>query len=210
MQPADTNSILNFLARSERLKTELRHSWLSDGRRESVAEHTWQMALMALLTHRHLAQPVDIGHTLKLILVHDLVEIEAGDVPFFETGDRKAAKAAREAAAIETIRAAIGGLAGQEVHDLWHEYEARATQEARFAGALDHLEVQIQHNLADLATWEPVEHGLVYSKMDGPCGVDPFLAVLCEAVKARAEAKLRAGGVDVAAVKAEVAAKART
>lgn len=202
MQISDPIPILNFLARSERLKTELRHSWLSDGRRESVAEHTWQMALMALLTHRHLTRSVDIGHTLKLILVHDLVEIEAGDVPFFETGDRKAAKAAREAAAIETIRAAIGGAAGQEIHDLWHEFEARVTPEARFAGALDHLEVQIQHNLADLATWEPVEHGLVYSKMDGPCAVDPFLMALCEAVKAQAEAKLRAGGIDVEAVKA--------
>lgn len=210
MQLPDTTTILAFLARSERLKTELRHSWLSDGRRESVAEHTWQMALMALLTHRHLAQPVDIGQTLKLILMHDLVEIEAGDVPFFETGDRKAAKAAREAAAIETIRAAVGGAAGEEIHALWHEYEARATPEARFAGALDHLEVQVQHNLAELATWEPVEHGLVYSKMDGPCAVDPFLTTLCEAVKAQAEAKMRAGGIDVEVVKARAAATPRS
>src|SRR5215470_13295866 len=92
--------ILDFLALSERLKLELRHSWLSDGRRESVAEHSWQMALMALLVHRQLAAPVDLGRVLKLVLVHDLVEAEVGDVPFFDTGERKQNKAAREREAI--------------------------------------------------------------------------------------------------------------
>jgi putative hydrolase of HD superfamily len=78
--------ILDVLRLVERLKLEPRHSWLSDGGRESVAEHTWQMALLAMLVHRHLAQPVDLERTLKLVLVHDLVEAEAGDVPFFATG----------------------------------------------------------------------------------------------------------------------------
>src|SRR5438093_11708878 len=70
----EARRILEFLGLSERLKRELRHSWLSDGRRESVAEHTWQMALVALLAYRHLEHPVDIGRVLKIILVHDLVE----------------------------------------------------------------------------------------------------------------------------------------
>lgn len=77
----EASNILQFLALSERLKRELRHSWLSDGRRESVAEHTWQMALIALLAYRHLEQQVEIGRVLKMILVHDLVEAIAGDVP---------------------------------------------------------------------------------------------------------------------------------
>lgn len=193
--------LLDFLTLSEALKRELRHSWLADGRRESVADHTWQMALMALLLHRHLATPVDIGRTLKMVLVHDLVEAEAGDVPFFETGERKAGKAERERRAIERIRERLPGETGREIFDLWHEFEGRETGEARFATALDHLEVQVQHNLADLATWEPVEHGLVYTKMDGPCAFDPFLAGFAAAVEARAEAKMRAGGVDVDAVR---------
>src|ERR1700741_2960386 len=99
--------ILNFLALSERLKLELRHSWLSNGRQESVAEHSWQMALMALLMHRHLEHPVDIAKTLKMILVHDLVEAEVGDVPFFETGERKRLKAAREPMASGKNRGAL-------------------------------------------------------------------------------------------------------
>nr|WP_072386522.1 HD domain-containing protein [Hyphomicrobium sp. CS1BSMeth3] len=194
-------NILQFLVIAERIKRELRHSWLSDGRRESVAEHTWHMSLLALLAHRHLEVPVRIEPVLKMIIVHDLVEALAGDVPFFEVGERKQAKAARELAAIEEIRSRVGGETGQEIHDLWHEFEARETLEARFAGALDYLEVQMQHNLADLDTWEPVEYDLVYTKMDKVCAHDAFLVELCGAVKEQAEAKMLAAGVDVDAVK---------
>jgi len=201
--------ILSFLALSERLKLELRHSWLSNGRQESVAEHSWQMALMALLMHRHLAQAVDIEKTLKMILVHDLVEAEVGDVPFFDKGERKRLKAAREQQAIAKIRDALDPATGQEIHDLWQEYEAKATAEARFATALDHLEVQVQHNLADFATWEPVEYDLVYTKMDAPCAVDPFLTAFCGAVKEQAERKMRAAGVDPAAITQRLAAGTR-
>ena len=196
--------ILDFLALSERLKLELRHSWLSDGRQESVAEHSWQMALMALLIHRDLAEPVDIGRVLKMVLVHDLVEAEVGDVPFFATGERKAGKAERERQAILSIRDRLPGPTGQEIHDLWHEYEDRKTAESRFAGALDHLEVQIQHNFAALATWEPVEHELVYTKMDRHCAHDRFLAALCETVKLEAERKMEAGNVDLESVRRRV------
>jgi putative hydrolases of HD superfamily len=197
----EVHRILSFLALSERLKFELRHSWLSNGRQESVAEHSWQMALMALLMHRHLAHPVDIERTLKMVLVHDLVEAVVGDVPYFDTGERKRLKAVREQEAIETIRAALHPATGQEIYDLWQDYEAKATAEARFATALDHLEVQVQHNLADFSTWEPIEYDLVYTKMDGPCAVDPFLAAFCAAVKEQAEHKMAAGGVAPGTIK---------
>ena len=200
----DVQSILEFLRFSERLKLELRHSWLSDGRRESVAEHCWQMALMAVLMYRHLDRPVDIARTLKMILVHDLAEAEAGDIPVFEVSARKRAKAELERAGMETIRRMLPDAVGDEVVALWEEFEARQTPEAKFAAALDHLEVQAQHNLADFATWEPVEYGLVYTKMDAACAHDPFLAAFCAAIKDQAEDKMRAAGVDVAAVKDRV------
>ena len=85
-----------------------------------------------------------------MILVHDLAEAETGDVPVFETGARKAAKPARERAAMEGVRSRLGDPAGQEIHDLWLDYETTASNEAKLARALNHLEVQIQHNLADL------------------------------------------------------------
>jgi putative hydrolase of HD superfamily len=206
MHMSEARTILDFMALAERLKCELRHSWLSNGRQESVAEHCWQMALMAMLMHRHLQRPVDLGKTLKMILTHDLVEAEAGDVPFFERSERKDAKPARERAAIEVIRSRLGGEVGQEIHDLWHEYEAKQTPEAKFAGALDHLEVQIQHNLADIETWTPVEYDLVYTKMDRACAHDAFIAALCEAVKEDSEAKMRTAGIDVDGVKERLSA----
>lgn len=192
----DVVRILDFLKLSERLKLELRHSWLSNGRHESVAEHSWQMALMALLMHRHLEVEIDLEKTLKMIVVHDLVEVEAGDVPSFATGEAMDRKAAREAAAMESIRRRLPDAIGREIHALWQEYEAKRSNEAKFAGALDKLEVQVQHNLADMATWEPVEYDLVYTKMDGPCAFDPFLTAFCAAVKAQAETRMRETGVD--------------
>jgi putative hydrolase of HD superfamily len=202
---SEVRAILDFMALAERLKCELRHSWLSNGRQESVAEHCWQMALMAMLMHRHLERPVDLGKTLKMILTHDLVEALAGDVPVFERSERKATKVVRERAAIEVIRGMLDAPTGQELHDLWYAFEDRRTPEAKLAGALDHLEVQIQHNLADIGTWTAIEYDLVYTKMDQACAHDPFIAALCAAVKDDSEAKMRAAGVDVDGVKQRLA-----
>jgi putative hydrolase of HD superfamily len=199
------SAILEFLRFSERLKTELRHSWLSTGRRESVAEHSWQMALMALVTYRHLEYPVAMDRVLRMVLVHDLVEAEVGDVPFFESGPRKQRKAELEQAAITRIRDMLSSETGQEIYELFEEYEARESREAKLVKALDNLEVQMQHNLSDLSTWEEVEYELVYTKMDRFCGHDRFLRELCEAIKAQAEEKMRAAGIDVEAIKRKAA-----
>ena len=196
--------IIDLLTLAEKLKCEMRHSWCSDGRRESVAEHSWQMALMAMLLYRHLQEDVDIAKALKMVLVHDLVEAEAGDVPFFDKSERKLLKAQREKKAIENIRAMLNCATGQEIHDLWWEFEEGRSNEARFARALDHLEVQFQHNLADFSTWEEVEYGLVYTKMDTSCAHDPFLKSFAHALRVRAEAKMEANGIDTARVKRQV------
>lgn len=200
-----TRQILDFLAFSARLKSELRHSWLADGRRESVAEHTWQMALFALLAHPHLEHPVDLHRTIKMVLVHDLVEAEVGDVPFFASESVRQEKIAREQAAIHRIREALPATSGEEIYELFQEYEQRASPEARFAKALDNLEVQLQHNLADLSTWEAIEYELVYTKMDPHCEHDVFLKRLCEAIKGDAEQKLQRAGIDVERIRKKAA-----
>jgi putative hydrolase of HD superfamily len=201
---AAAEKVLGFLPLAERLKRELRHSWLSDGRRESVAEHTWFIALMAILTHKRLEEPVSLDRVLSMAIVHDLAEVEVGDIPYFETGDRKARKAELELAAIERIALMLPAPEGDMVKQLWLEFEDGHTPEARFVRALDHLEVQVQHNLADLSTWEPLEYGLVYTKMDERCAHDAFLRRLLSGVRATAETKMREGGVDVDAVRRQV------
>jgi putative hydrolase of HD superfamily len=159
---------------------------------------------MALLTHRRLEEPVSLERVLSMAIVHDLAEVEVGDIPYFETGDRKAKKAELELAAIERIAMMLPAPEGELVKQLWLEFEDGTTPEAKFVRALDHLEVQVQHNLADLSTWEPVEHELVYTKMHERCAHDAFLWQLLVGVRTAAETKMREGGVDLAAVRARI------
>ncbi|MCK7613149.1 HD domain-containing protein [Roseibium sediminicola] len=91
---------------------------------------------------------------------------------------------------------------GELLLELWHEYETCETPEAKFARALDKLEVQHQYNPADLKTWTEQELGLVYSKMDRECAHDSSLSALLAVFRARAEMKMVQAGVDPAAVKA--------
>ncbi len=200
-EPDLISEMLDFFALAERLKTELRHSWLSDGRQESVAEHCWMMALMAFVIAPHLEHKVDLPHALLLILVHDLAEAKVGDIPSFEVSKRKNAKAGAEARAMAEIAAMFSDSTGRVISDLWHEFEASETREARFARALDHLEVQFQHNLAAIETWEPVEHDLVYTKMIQPTAHDAMLRRLAAAMRDSAEDKLAEAGVDVVALR---------
>ena len=194
-------AILETLRLAERLKFEMRHSWTSQGRQESVAEHSYQMALMAIFLHPHLEHSVNLCRTLRMVLIHDLVEAQAGDVAFFDTGEAKQMKAERERQAIDTLRTMLPAPTGDEVYALWHEFEEGQTPEARFARALDNLEVQLQHNLAAFETWEAVEYGLVYSKTGRYSEHDAFLRSFAAAVLNEGERKMEAGGVDVSAVR---------
>ena len=147
--------ILEVIKLGEKLKSEMRHSWLSNDRRESVAEHTWRVSLMAMLIEPYLNQAVDSARLLKMIIVHDLVEAEATDIPAFDTmnnAELKEQKQINEIRAIEKIRDTLQGSLGEDVYNLWMEFEHKETFEAKVANALDKLEAQIQHNEADIST----------------------------------------------------------
>ena len=203
---AQISSILKVLQLAERLKFELRHSYLSSGRQESVAEHSWRMALMAVLIEPLLKTPVDTARLLKMIIIHDLVEAEARDVSALDVlrdPSLRLQKEERERAAIENIRGALKETNGQEIYDLFYEFEHKQTYEARVANALDKLEVQLQHNHADLATWEEIEYDMSYM-MDRHVVFDATLKELKDQIEAEAEEKMKAAGVDVEAVKRRV------
>ncbi|WP_158243236.1 HD domain-containing protein [Acidimangrovimonas sediminis] len=198
---AEAEGIVDVLSLAESLKTEMRHSWLSNGRQESVAEHTWMMSVAAVLMAPHLQHSVDLGQTLKLIALHDIAEAITGDIPYFEVSARKDTKLADEAEAMETIRKMLPEGSGKLLLELWREYEDCETPEAKFARALDKLEVQHQHNLAELQTWTEQELDLVYTKMDRECAHDTALMTLLAVIRSRAEKKMRDGGVDPTAIK---------
>ena len=170
--------LVDFMAFAEGLKRELRHSWLSDGRRESVAEHSWAMALMALIAAPHLERPVDLAKALKMILVHDLVEAAAGDVPVFEIGERKARKTERERAAIEEIRARLGAPVGEEIHALWHEFEDRRTDEARLRRRARQSRSPAAAQPRPIGTWERRGRPVLDQDGTAPLRPRPVLAAV--------------------------------
>ena len=140
----DLLGILTFLREAERLKTVLRTSWTSAGERESTASHTWRLCLMALVLADHFSD-VDAHRLLKLCLVHDLGEAIGGDIPAIHQ-DANAPKAEQERRDLLTLVEPLPDSIRDEIVDLWDEYEAAATPEAKVAKALDKLETLMQHN----------------------------------------------------------------
>lgn len=148
----------------------MRHSWLSSGRRESVAEHTWRMALMAMLLQDYLETKVDLLRTLKMILVHDLVEVNYKDNPAFKI--QPSDKEAQERRSLQKLLKKLPEKMAKEIEELWEEYENKESSEAKFAVAIDKLEVLLQHNEADIRHLTRKEipfnfiHGIEQSKYD--------------------------------------------
>ncbi len=196
-------SALQLIKLGEALKRELRHSWLSDGRRESVAEHTWRVALMAMALESSLPQKVDSEKMLKMIIIHDLVEAYATDIPAFDTMNNPEAKQLKmdnEIRAIEKIRDLMGGKTGQLFYDLWFEFEHKATYEAKVANALDKLEAQIQHNEADIETWLPIEFEMLFM-LDKHTDFEPVLTAFKNLIVEEGICKLENAGIEVKQVK---------
>jgi len=196
-------SILKVLTLAERLKFELRHSYTSSGRQESVAEHTWRMSLMAVLIEPLLRQKVDTARLLKMIILHDLVEAEASDISALDVLRNpgiKHGKIEREKKAIENLRLQLQDTNGEEIYDLFFEFEGKETYESKVANALDKLEVQLQHNHADFSTWEEIEYDMSYM-MDKHVLFDPTLFELKTQIENQATEKMQSNGIDTSLIK---------
>ena len=136
---------LQFILEIDKLKGILRRSLLLDsGRRENSAEHSWHLAIMVLVLAEHANEPFDVLHTLKLVLIHDIVEIDAGDTYAYDAGGH-ADKAERERKAAHRIFGLMPAEQAAEMIELWEEYESQQTPEARFALAMDRL-MPLLHN----------------------------------------------------------------
>ena len=147
-----------FLLEIDKLKTVLRRTHLlDDPRHENSAEHSWHLAVMAMLLAEHANAPVNLLHVLKMLLIHDVVEIDSGDTYIYDVAGNES-KAAREQEAAKRIFGLLPDDQREEMHRLWEEFEARATPEARFAAALDRLMPMLHNYHTQGRSWQ--EHGV--------------------------------------------------
>lgn len=137
---------IRFILEIDRLKSVLRQSWLlNEERRENSAEHSWHVAMMALVLAEHANAPVDAPRAAMMLMLHDIVEIDAGDTFAYDTAAH-ADKEARERAAADRLFGLLPQDTGAQLRALWDEFEAAETIDARFANALDRL-MPMLHNL---------------------------------------------------------------
>ncbi|PZR74710.1 MAG: phosphohydrolase [Chthoniobacterales bacterium] len=144
---------ISFLVETEKLKGVLRKtSPIHAARYENSAEHSWSLALMAMLLAEHADEKLDAMRVLQMLLVHDLVEVDAGDTFCYDLA-ANATKAERERCAAERLFGLLPEDQERDFRGLWEEFEARASAEARFANALDRLLPLLQNFHNDGGSW---------------------------------------------------------
>ena len=153
MSPKEYLAIVHCIAG---LKERTRHAWMKSGRQESVAEHSWRMALMAYFLRDQFPN-ADLTRVLLMALLHDMGEVFTGDIPTFEKTD---ADRAREHELRDEWIDALPAPYAAEVRSLFTEMDAMETEEAKIVKALDRMEAVITHNEGDPHTWLPLEYDL--------------------------------------------------
>lgn len=156
---------LDFLLEIDKLKNVIRRSRLVDGSRyENTAEHSWHLAMAVVVLAPHAGADVDIARAIELLLVHDLVEIDAGDTYIYDAEAAKD-KERLERAAAERIFNLLPADQAAHINELWEEYEARSTPTAQFAYAVDRMQPMLLNAASGGASW--VEHGIHHSQASG-------------------------------------------
>ncbi len=153
---------IEFILEIDRLKGVLRRTHLPMGRRENSAEHSWHLAMAALLLAEHANQKVDIGRVVQMLLVHDIVEVDAGDTFIYDEAAQEQ-KAVREWQAAERIFNLLPADQAAWVRGLWEEYEQQRTPEAHFAYAVDRFQPILLNYTCRGRMWR--EHGITASRV---------------------------------------------
>jgi len=144
---------LSFIVEIDKLKTVIRQSLLIDmSRRENSAEHSWHLAMMATVLTEYAKEQVDVLRVLKMLLVHDIVEVDAGDTFAYDTAGYTD-KDEREQKAAERIFGLLPEEQGRELRALWEEFEARSTADSKYANALDRLQPLLHNSRTQGGTW---------------------------------------------------------
>lgn len=184
----EVRAYLDVLHIAERLKDELRHCDTSKGRRESVAEHSWRMTLMAFFMKDEFPE-VDIDKVIKMCMIHDLGECFTGDIPSFL---KSSADEQKEDQALEQWVVSLPAPYAQELRALYAEMNARQTPEAKLYKVIDKLEAVIQHNESDISSWMPNEYALNLTYADDVVAYSAYLRQLREAIRDDTKQKIAA------------------
>lgn len=153
MTAARINAQLSFLTEADKLKSVLRGTTLCDGsRRENSGEHSWHIALYAMVMAEHATRPVNIDRVIRMLLIHDLVEIDAGDTPIHGAHD-SAEMARLEKAAADRLFGLLPADQAHALRSLWDEFENAQTNDAIFAKSIDRVQPVIANLETGGGTW---------------------------------------------------------
>ena len=154
---------MEFILEVDKVKKIVRQTYLSDAsRKENDAEHSWHLALMAVLLKEYSNEEVDLAKVIPMVLIHDLVEIDAGDTYAYDEAGAET-KRERETKAADRIFGLLPGDQGTWFRELWEEFEAYETAEAKFAHVLDNAQPLLLNDASNGRSW--AEHGVHKSQI---------------------------------------------
>lgn len=183
MQITALEKQLSFLKEIDRLKTVVRQSPLLDkSRKENSAEHSWHLAVYALLLSEYASGPVNTNRVIQMLLLHDVVEIDVGDFPI-HGGSSSELQAEQESRAAQRLFGLLPQQQGDELLALWQEFERAETEDAKFAKALDRFQPLLINICTGGGTW--IENGVSLEQVFSRYGPvinrgAPLLWTLCE------------------------------
>jgi putative hydrolase of HD superfamily len=172
------NNLIDFYKKAEKLKTTTRHSWLSNPtRQESAAEHSWMLCLLAMVASDQIETKVDLLKVMKMVTIHDLAEAVTGDIPSHEISERnlKENKYKAEETALQSLVNELPKKQAEEMINLWREMEENKTAEAQLSHSLDKIEAIMQHNIADISTWDQGDFDIQPYYKDDYFNFDTFI-----------------------------------
>ena len=149
----DVNKILKFTAEIDKMTSVFRRTMLVDkSRRENDAEHSWHIAVMAILFEKFAPTGTDISRAVKMCVVHDLIEIYAGDTFAYDVKANES-KAERESMAADKLFGMLPESIGKEIRLLWEEFDRMETPDAKYAACMDRIQPYLHNTLTDGHTW---------------------------------------------------------
>lgn len=195
--PGDLGATIDFLLEADKLKGVERRNWLADGsRRENTAEHSWHLGIAAMVLSPFATERVDVGRAVCMALVHDIVEIDAGDTFAYDQSEAAATKREREEAAADRLFGVLPEAMGEHFRNLWEEYERGDTPEARFVMAVDRSAPMLLNITEGGSAWR--EFGINRTRVidrNGP-HVKPAVPALWAHLLAMLDAAAASGLVD--------------